>query len=207
LVLSFAPGFNMKKIQRDFFARNSEYGYARTEYGGATETGVDRRIGKRKTQRPFDRKKPQLITMRATCACGKLSMLSFKRQSVIKNIIEREAKRAHAKLHSFANVGNHLHILAQFPSRVAYQNFLRTIAALISRFVTGARKGKPFGKFWDALVHSRVVTGLRAFKQAAKYIAANQVEASDGRVARELFLQGKWNKLTRAELYALADES
>jgi REP element-mobilizing transposase RayT len=179
----------MRKAQLDFFSRSSVYGYGRAEYGGATDEGRDRRRGRRKVQRPFDRLKPVQLTMRATCAKGKLSMLQYKRRLEIHQLIEKEIKRAGAKLHNFANVGNHLHMLATFPSRAAFQKFLRTITAMIARLVTGARRGKPFGKFWDALAHSRVVTGLRAFRTAFNYIRANQVEAAEGKIAREEFLE------------------
>jgi hypothetical protein len=173
----------MRKTQLDFFNSKSEFGYGRTEYGGA-ERGRDRRIGKRKIQRPFDRKKPIFITLKASKAKGELSMRNYFRDSNIKSLIDRELKSSGGKLHGYSNNGNHLHLLASFPSRIAFQKFLRTIAAMIARLVTGAKKGKPFGKFWDALAHTRVVSGRRAFAEVAKYIETNIFEASYGYLAR-----------------------
>jgi hypothetical protein len=173
----------MRKPQLDFFNSKSEFRAGRAEYGGALN-GKDRRVGKRKVERPFDRKKPLFLTLKASCAKGKLSMRNYNREVEIKSLIDHEAYRAGAKLHSYSNNGNHLHIFASFPSRVAFQKFLRTITAMIARLVTGARKGKPFGKFWDALAHSRVVTGKRAFVEVMNYVETNIIEASYGHLAR-----------------------
>jgi hypothetical protein len=173
----------MRKTQLDFFNSKSEFRAGRAEYGGAIN-GKDGRIGKRKVQRPFDRKKPIFLTLKASCAKGKLSMRNYNHEVEIKSLIDREAKRSGAKLHSYSNNANHLHIFASFPSRVAFQKFLRTITAMIARLVTGARKGKPFGKFWDALAHSRVVVGKRAYAEVMNYVEKNIFEASYGYLAR-----------------------
>jgi hypothetical protein len=194
----------MRKPQLDFFNSKSEFRAGRAEYGGALN-GKDRRVGKRKVERPFDRKKPLFLTLKASCAKGKLSMRNYNREVEIKSLIDHEAYRAGAKLHSYSNNGNHLHIFASFPSRVAFQKFLRTITAMIARLVTGARKGKPFGKFWDALAHSRIVTGKRAFVEVMNYVETNIFEASYGylaRIALEMGLLTKKHKQgPRGEFY------
>jgi hypothetical protein len=186
----------MKKTQLDLFAKNSPFGYGKTEYGGA-EKGKDRRIGKRKVQRPFDRKKPLFLTLKASCAIGKLSMRNANRDISIKALIDQVATSTGTKLHNYSNNGNHLHLVASFRSRIAFQKFLRTITAMIARLVTGARKGKPFGKFWDALAHSKVVRGKRAFLEVMKYVDANIFEASYGYVARVAFQMGLLTKKHR----------
>src|SRR4051812_19865434 len=99
----------MRKQQLDFFNSKSEFRSGRTDYGGACN-GKDRRVGKRKTQRPFDRKKPIFITLKASCARGNLSMRNYNREIAIKSRIDCEAKRAGAKIHSYSNNGNHLHV-------------------------------------------------------------------------------------------------
>jgi hypothetical protein len=194
----------MRKKQLDFFNTKSEFRAGRAEYGGALN-GKDRRIGKRKVQRPFDRKKPIFLTLKASCAKGKLSMRNYNRDVEIRALIDQEAKRSGAKLHSYSNNGNHLHLFARFPSRAAFQKFLRTITAMIARLVTGARKGKPFGKFWDALAHSRVVTGKRAYIEVMNYVETNIFEASYGylaRIALEMGLLTKKHKQgPRGEFY------
>lgn len=190
--ISSAGNF-MRKTQLDFFNARSEFGYGKTEYGGA-DRGRDRRIGKRKVQRPFDRKKPIFLTLKASKARGPLSMRNYFRDDKIKALIDYEAKRTGAKLHNYSNNGDHMHLIASFPSRIAFQKFLRTITAMIARLVTGARRGKPFGKFWDALAHSKVVNGKRGFLEVMKYIDANIFEANYGRIGRIAFERGLLTK-------------
>jgi hypothetical protein len=186
----------MRKTQLDFFNSKSEFGYGKAEYGGAVN-GKDRRLGKRKVQRPFDRKKPVFLTLKASKAKGDLSMRNYFRDVKIKQVIDSEAKQTGAKIHGYSNNGNHLHLVASFPSRIAFQKFLRTITSLIARLVTGARKGKPFGKFWDALAHSRVITGKRGFNEVINYIDKHIIEASFGYIARIAFDQGLLTKKHR----------
>jgi hypothetical protein len=181
----------MNKEQFDFFNSKSEYGYGRAEHGGCDKQGRDRRQGKRKVQRPFDRKKALLLTLKSSRAVGKFSMRVPRHRLQIEKLIHAEVAKAHAKLHSYANVGNHLHLVATFPSRAAFQKFLRTITSLIARMVTGARKGRPFGKFWDALAHTRVITGLKATQDVLWYVSANFIEAALGKKARAEVLRGK----------------
>jgi hypothetical protein len=57
-----------------------------------------------------------------------------------------------------------------------FQNFLRTLTALIARAVTGAKKGYPKGKFWSSLAYSRTVTWGREFKRVALYLDRNELE-------------------------------
>ncbi len=63
------------------------------------------------------------------------------------------------------------------------------MTTVISRFVTGARKGKPFGKFWDSLAYTRVVTSKKEELQLRGYIEANQMEASVSKSVRFQFLK------------------
>ncbi|MEK7357698.1 MAG: transposase [Bdellovibrionota bacterium] len=122
--------------------------------------------------------------MRSTKAKGRFSFRNH--QVTVKRIIETSAGRSNIKIHKVANVGNHLHLLISFKTRKSFQRFMREISGIIARKVTGARKGKPFGKFWDLLAHSRVVTGLRGFRAALNYVFLNQVEGQFGTKARKI---------------------
>ncbi len=54
-----------------------------------------------------------------------------------------------------------------------------TIATLIARQVTKARRGKPFGKFWSFLIFSRLLTSWRGeFEIVKAYIEKNTLEAT-----------------------------
>jgi len=165
-----------KRKQRDFFENDRVLKPGRLAHGG--ELAVKRR----KIIRPLDPRRPVHITMRSTRAKGRYNFRNH--QLTVKQIIETAARRSRVKLHKFANVGNHLHILVSFKSRETCQRFMREIAGLIARAVTGARKGKPFGQFWDLLAHTRVVTGLRDLKNVLDYVFLNQIEGAFGARAR-----------------------
>ncbi len=178
-----------KKKQCDFFETDRVLHPSRLAHGGELA------IKKRKIIRPIDPRRPLHITMRSTKAKGRLNFRNH--QVSIKRIVETAARRANIKLHMVANVGNHLHLLISFKKRESCQRFMREIAGIIARKVTGARKGKPFGKFWDLLAHSRVVTGFRGFKTALDYVFLNQVEGQFGSKARAVV---KEFKLTHEEV-------
>lgn len=166
-----------KRRQRDFFENDRELHPARLAHGGELA------VRKRKIIRPLDPRRPVHITMRSSKARGRYNFRNH--QLAVKRIIERAATHANVKIHEFANVGNHLHLLISFKKRESAQRFMREVAGLIARAVTGARKGKPFGKFWDLLAHSRVVTGLRDLKYVLDYVFKNQIEGSFGVSARK----------------------
>jgi hypothetical protein len=169
-----------KARQRDFFEKHREFAPRRHTHGGDGAKGL------RKLKRPLDRKRPVHLVLHAAIAKHKMSMLGPKNQLVIDKIIKERAKQFGITLHSKQNVGNHLHIVASFPQALEFQNFLRTITALIARHVTGARRGKPFGKrFWDHLAFTRVIYGRRDFKGLGKYVQKNRIQAEFGPLARQ----------------------
>jgi hypothetical protein len=95
----------------------------------------------------------------------------------VEKIIFSRAEAHGVKVYRTANVGNHLHLLVKAPTRVQFGNFLRAISALISRAVTGAKKGNPVGKFWDALAYSHVIHWGRYFDAVMAYLDKNRLEA------------------------------
>ncbi len=151
--------------------------------------GGDQAKGQRKEFRPLDKKKWTHLILKSTRATGALSFLRPKNQIFIAKTLEKKARKFGVTIHSSANVGNHLHIKLRFKNRSEFQNFLRSMTTLISRFVTGARKGKPFGKFWDSLAYTRVVTSKKEELQLRGYIEANQIEASVSKSVRFQFLK------------------
>jgi REP element-mobilizing transposase RayT len=158
--------------------------------------GGENAKGKRKIRRPLDSKKPLHIVMRATKARGELNLLKASHQIVIKRILYKQSKKFGVRIAAFANVGNHLHLMLQFSNRKGFQNFLRSASAMIARAITRARRGTAFGKFWDALAFSRILTSNKEKAILVKYITANVIEAKSGRNARRIFLAEKseWEK-------------
>lgn len=153
-------------------------------------------------RRPLDCKKPLHLVMRASRARGELNMLRPRNFSRVKNVFFKQAERFGVRIESFVNVGNHVHLVVRFANRKLFQNFLRTTAALVARAVTKAKKGKPFGKFWDHLAFTRVVVSYRARAILSKYVEGNRIEAEKGPLARQNFLKLKssWEKKLFAAL-------
>ena len=155
-------------------------------YTSQASHGGDKSRGKRKVRRPLDSRFPVHLILRSEAAKGALSLL--RQQNRIYKLVMFKADTFHVKIEGYANVGNHLHIKARFKNRASFQNFLRTIAALIARVVTGARRGHAFGKFWSALAYTKVVKVWQQEKRLDKYIVANNIEAQHGAAARTKFL-------------------
>jgi hypothetical protein len=165
----------VKAKQADLFDRQMKFAPRRIRHGG---TGSHASF-----TRPLDRKRPVHLVLKASCATGRLSLLSHR--TTVDRIIAEWARRFGVKVRRKENMRNHLHIYATFSRRSEFQNFLRTITSLIARAVTGARKGKPFGqKFWYHLAYTRIVTGIRDLRALQKYFDKNQVEREWGADAR-----------------------
>jgi hypothetical protein len=160
--------------------------YFRTKHGG--ELGAN----KRKERRPLDPRRPVHLTLRSERARGDWSMLHHKHQRKVRHLVERFAAKNRVRIYQYANSGNHLHLLVHSKDPKAFQRFLKTIAGVIARAVTGARKGKPSGKFWDSLAWTRIVSWGRDLKRVIDYIQMNELEA-EGVWRRE------WSKAPRAQ--------
>jgi REP element-mobilizing transposase RayT len=141
------------------------------------EHGGDVRLGKRKIARPVDTKKPLHIVLRSSRATSAWSMLRPERASRIRRTAGSLARRYDVRLYRYANVGNHIHVLATVRSRAALQSFLRGFAGVTARLVTGARKGRPVGRFWDRLAYTRIVSWGREFSTVGAYVKQNHDEA------------------------------
>lgn len=147
--------------------------------------GGDLGRGKRKTERPIVTKKPMHLVLRAECARGPLSLLKKRNAEFIRDQMRILAARWHVRVMETANVGNHLHLLVQGKTRKGIQNFMRGLAGRVAQFVTGARKGKPFGKrFWTLTIYSRIVEWGRDLNRVCNYIELNRREAR-GEVVRK----------------------
>src|SRR5262249_11380628 len=106
-------------------------------------------------------------------ARGEWSMLRPRAEKRIKHLVHVTAASHGVRVHRFANVGNHLHLVIRAKKRSSYQNFLRALSGLIARAVTGAKKGKRVGQFWTSLAYSRVVTWGRELRTVNFYVIMN----------------------------------
>jgi hypothetical protein len=162
---------------------------SRKTHGGAHANGNSRTAGKRKEFRPLDARRSLHLILKSDQAKGKYGLLVPRNQIFIAKTLEAKAKKFAVTIQSQANVGNHIHLKLRFRSKAQFQNFLRSITTLIARFVTGARKGKPFGRFWSGLAYTRVVTSAKEDLQLGGYIEANRIEAKASKIEREKFLE------------------
>jgi REP element-mobilizing transposase RayT len=165
----------MSRVQQRFaFAE----GNSPSSYGGA---GL-----KRIMRRPVVPRRAHHITLRALQARGEWSFLRPKNYALIRDVLRRQAKKHTVALESFVNVGNHLHLKVRPQTRVGFANFLRSVTCLLSRAITGARKGRPLKqRFFDALAWSRVLRTWAEEKILNQYFADNALEAALGTEVRE----------------------
>ena len=115
-------------------------------------------------------------------------MLAQRNVGWIDRILKAKATKFGVEIKDFVNMGNHPHIKLRIFNRENFQNFLRSITSLIARHVTGARKGKTFGKFWSSLAFTRVVSTFLELSQLDKYFMANRVQRRSGYGARTRYL-------------------
>jgi len=57
------------------------------------------------------------------------------------------------------------------------KNFFRTLAGVVARKITKAKRGQRFGKFWEFLLYSRVISWGRDYNGTKKYVVQNRREA------------------------------
>ncbi len=87
-------------------------------------------------------------------------------------------KQYRVKIRCYQNAGNHLHVVAQAATRRELQNFLRVVPQAVAFQVTGTRRGNAIGRFWDGLVHSRIVHWGRDWRRMQDYMEKNRFEAA-----------------------------
>jgi len=135
------------------------------------------RKGKRKLSRPWDPKRAHHVVLRASDRAP--TTLSERGRKIVNEELIRARMRFSVRVIEFANCGDHIHLLLRSKNQSTddLKNFLRLFAGRVAQRITGARKGKPFGRFWALLAWSRVVEWGRALKVAAAYVRLNFMEA------------------------------
>jgi hypothetical protein len=168
-------------------AKRLAFAVTNTEHGGTSQRG------RRKTERPVSTRFPMHVVLHSQRARGQWSLIRHERG--VRDALQACAERNGIKVHGFANVGSHLHLLVRARRRETFQAFLRSFAGIVARVVTGARKSRPLdgGRFWTALAWSRVIHWGRDYGSMQSYIFRNEIEASNGpRVRRALERGPPW---------------
>jgi REP element-mobilizing transposase RayT len=137
-----------------------------------------------KRARPIAPRSTVHLVLKSSKARGRLSFLNPANKHVIQAIIKKQAKKYYVRIDQYANVGNHLHIKVYLQATEEFRNFLRSITCLIARHVTGARRGKKFGTFWDALAFTRILKTFTEHQVLERYIFANIAEGETGKNGR-----------------------
>ena len=143
----------------------------RTEHGGSLYKG------QRKEARPLATKRPLHVVVRSSKARGAWSFLHPRITARVEALIHKTGARFDVKIEQLANSGNHLHLVVLAQSFRGLRKFLRTMPALLARLITGAKKGSPQGRFWDAPIYTRLVTWGRELKALKRYLLRNDLEA------------------------------
>lgn len=155
--------------------------FKRLTHGGSQQKN------KRKTARPVVPGKITHVVFKSSKAKNNLSF--YKHKLLVNFILKQRAKKYFIEILDFVNMGNHLHIKVRFKNTVNFRNFLRTFSALLARKITRARKGFKFGKFWDHLVFTRVLTSSFEILGLKVYFEANRIEQLSGYRARQDYLK------------------
>ena len=142
----------------------------------AVEYGGDQSHGKAKVRRPLSTRKPIHVTLRSSKAVGSRSLRRY--QAQIHLIMGLQSSRWGVRVYRSSINGNHIHLVMRGKTRLGIQNFFRTFAGLTARLVADAKKGKPFGKFWDKTIWTRVAEWGQAFKALGNYVVRNVLEST-----------------------------
>jgi REP element-mobilizing transposase RayT len=142
---------------------------------------------RRKVARPLQSGRVHHLVFKSSKAKGELSF--YRHKVVVGGILKKQSRKFFVEILDFVNMGNHLHLKARFKDRKKFQQFLKSFAAMTARAVTGARRGKAFGKFWDGLVYTRVL--LSRFEELGLkgYFEGNHRQRELGYAAREVYLK------------------
>jgi len=149
----------------------AQLGPSRLEHGGAIGQG------ERKLARPFSGKRPMHLVLGSSRARGPWHLRRPQHAAKIHAAMRAAGRRHGVRVYEFANAGNHLHLLVRARSRAEFQSFLRGLAGIVARIVTGATKGRPIGKFWDSLAYSRVLQWGQELCGIRDYVLRNELEA------------------------------
>lgn len=162
---------------------------------------------RRKVARPL---RPGLIhhvVFKSRKAQGELSF--YKHKNLVSKLLRERSNKFFIEILDFVNMGNHLHLKVRFKDKKRFQNFLRTFAALLARKLTGAHRSNSFGKFWDGMVFTRILTSKLEELGLRGYFEGNHRQRELGYAEREFFLS-RWNqflyrlKQQKAKTVALA---
>ncbi len=142
---------------------------------------------RRKVARPLIEGLSHHVVFKSKKAIGDLSF--YKHKNNVKKLLKERSEKFFVEILDFVNMGNHLHLKVRFKDKKRFQNFLRTFAALLARKITGAHRSKTFGKFWDGLAFTRVLTSKIEVLGLKGYFEGNHRQKDLDYQEREKYLK------------------
>lgn len=126
------------------------------------------------------------VVFKFSKAKGNLSVYTHKK--IVAELLKLKSKKFFVEIIDWVNMGNHLHLKVKFKDKKRFGQFLKSFAGTLARAITQAKKGNPFGRFWDGLVYTRIL--LTKFEELGLkgYFEANHRERELGQKEREFYL-------------------
>lgn len=172
-------------MQESLLPKNDVRYIKRYTHGG---TSLKKR---RKTKRYLIPGATTHLVLKSSKAHGNLSFYAHKK--IVSKLLHEKARKFFVEIRDFVNMGNHLHIKIRFKDRKMFQQFLKSYTALLARKITGARRGVRFGKFWDGLAYTRVLTSRLEELSLRGYFEGNHIQRKLGYAERTRYLK-RWNR-------------
>lgn len=152
----------------------------------ATHGGVSLKK-RRKLARPLIPGCVTHVVFKSSKAKGNLSFYTHKK--VVADLLKSKSKKFFIEILDWVNMGNHLHLKVRFKDKKRFGQFLKSFSSLVARSITKAKKGNPFGKFWDGLVYTRVLLTKLEELGLKGYFEGNHRERELGYKQREEYLK------------------
>ncbi|MCE3009233.1 MAG: hypothetical protein LW875_01305 [Proteobacteria bacterium] len=153
----------------------------------ARSFGGEKLRKRRKIRRPLLPGKVHHVVFKSSKAKGSLSFYTHK--LLIAHLLKEKSRKFFVDIQDFVNMGNHLHLKVRFKDRHRFGQFLKSFAGTLARKMTGARKGKAFGRFWDGLVFTRILVSSFEELSLKGYFEGNHRERELGYSERKFYLK------------------
>lgn len=170
------------KSQASFIPQSELKAFKKLSHGGCKK--------KRKVRRPLIPNAITHLVLKSSQATGPRSF--YRNRNLLNALLRDLSKKYFVEVKDFVNMGNHLHLKVRFKDVKRFQNFLRVFTGLLARKITRAHRGSVFGKFWDALAYTRVITTKLEELGLRIYFEGNHREGELGYANRAMYLRS-WN--------------
>jgi REP element-mobilizing transposase RayT len=127
------------------------------------------------------------VVFKSSKAKGRLSF--YAHRLFVASLLKEKSRKFFVEVLDFVNMGNHLHLKVRFKDRHRFGQFLKSYAGTLARQITGARKGRSFGRFWDGLVFTRILMSSLEELGLRGYFESNHRQRELGYAERVHYLQ------------------